>query len=270
MSKPTTGPGFAGEYRFMSSQLQDDRREIYAQAAAVLDEDHLVPGAEALFDQALTNGLLVIAAAVIPGHAAADDPPRRRLPSAADLLTALAAHAGDAARPTIEIPLGGSGDSGFLLLEAAHLQDAVRRTQAARHGRGPGGQVTTADVEALLALDKHPALQAIAGHYLDKNWRQAQVADQIERSRAADFLDNLDSNEISRRVREAERVSGFHEDELEPQECPVCGHNTLLATVPDDFGYGTTAGTCVVCSYHRSDDAAYEKNLDQEWRARWE
>lgn len=82
--------------------------------------------------------------------------------------------------------------------------------------------------------------------------------------------ENLDSNEISRRVGEAGRAGGFDEDELEPQECPVCGHSTLMATGPDDFGYGTTAGTCVVCSYHRSDDAAYETNLDQEWRARWE
>ena len=52
----------------MNGSLQDHRREIYAQAAAVLDEDHLVPGAEALFDQALTNGLFVIAAAAIPAE----------------------------------------------------------------------------------------------------------------------------------------------------------------------------------------------------------
>lgn len=30
------------------------------------------------------------------------------------------------------------------------------------------------------------------------------------------------------------------------------------------MGYGTTAGICPVCSYERSDDVAYESDMDAE------
>jgi len=254
----------------VNGSLQDQRREIYAEATSVLDEDCLVPGAEALFDQALTNGLLVIAGAFIPGHAATEDPPPRRLPSADQLLTDVAKQAGHAGGRTAAVPFGGARRSGSLLLKVAQLRDAVQRTQTARHGRGPGGQVTEADVQALLALDEHPALQAIAGHYLDKTWREAQVDNRIELARAADFLSHLSANEITRRVDEAERANDFGDGDPKPQECPVCGNNTLLGTEADAFGYGTTAGTCLVCSYRRSEETAYDLNLDQEWRTRWQ
>lgn len=153
-------------------------------------------------------------------------------------------------------------------MEVARLRDAVQCTQVARRGRGPAGQMTTADVKALLALDEYPALHAIEGPYLDKTWRQARVDDQKEAARAAEFLSHLGSGEIERRVDEAERAFDPGDEGPEPQGCPVCGNNTLVADVSDEFGYGTTAWTCLVCSYRRSEDVAYDLNLDQERKTR--
>jgi hypothetical protein len=49
------------------------------------------------------------------------------------------------------------------------------------------------------------------------------------------------------------------EDIVAPQECPLCGFETMNREGGDDFGHGYTAGTCLVCSYHRSRHAvAYE------------
>ena len=57
---------------------------------------------------------------------------------------------------------------------------------------------------------------------------------------------------------------------FEPQDCPVCNRQTLQSTDGDDFGYGITAGTCLVCSYRRSDRIASELGMDLEWHLRWE
>lgn len=104
----------------------------------------------------------------------------------------------------------------------------------------------------------------------EKAWRQAQVDDQKETAQAAEFLSHLGSDEIKRRVDEAEQAYDPSDEGPESQECPVCGNNTLVADASDEFGYGTTAGTCLVCSYLRSEDIAYDLNLDQEWKTRWQ
>lgn len=75
-------------------------------------------------------------------------------------------------------------------------------------------------VQALLALDEHPALHAIEERYLDKAWRQAQVDDQKEVARATEFLSHLGSDEPERRVDEAEQTYDPRDEEPEPQECP--------------------------------------------------
>jgi hypothetical protein len=84
----------------------------------------------------------------------------------------------------------------------------VVRTQIPRHGRGPGKQVTREDVEALLDLDHVVGLHVLQDHYLDEHWRSAQVADRNETARAADYLDLLDEDEITRRQEAAESVLG--------------------------------------------------------------
>jgi hypothetical protein len=118
---------------------------------------------------------LVIAAHDIPGHPAAD-PTRTYQPSASLLLTELSEltcfKEGIALIPTGRRATG--FDEQFDLWDLDHedhmdmvvlhvdqLRDALRRTQAPRHGRGPGEEVTPEDVGALLALDAHPALYAL-------------------------------------------------------------------------------------------------------------
>jgi hypothetical protein len=256
------------------------RRDLYAEGAAVLDEDCHVVGAEALFDQALTNGLLAIAADYIPGHPAADA--TKKQPSASVLLTQLGDQAG-VIEGVAQIPTGRRAheiDERTGILEALdhdefvplyvdQLRDALQRTQAARHGRGPGEQVTPEDVQALLELDIHPALGVLVNHYMDRDWRRAQVADRTEQARAADYLDLLDEEEVNRRTQHAALIWDPHPGDpyVEPQECPVCDRQTLQSTDGDAFGYGITAGTCLVCSYRRSDRIA--DDLVMQLRLRW-
>jgi len=256
------------------------RRDLYAEGAAVLDEDCHVVGAEALFDQALTNGLLVIAADYIPGHPAADA--TKKQPPASVLLTQLGDRAG-VIEGVAQIPTGmraeeidertGFGETldrdEFVSLYVDQLHDALQRTQAARHGRGPGEQVTPEDVQALLELDIHPALGVLVNHYMDQDWRRAQVADRTEQARAADYLDLLDEEEVNRRTQHAALIWDPHPGDpyVEPQECPVCDRQTLQSTDGDAFGYGITAGTCLVCSYRRSDRIA--DDLVMRLRLRW-
>jgi hypothetical protein len=259
-----------------------NRKRLYAEGAAVLDEDCHVVGAEALFDQALTNGLLVIATSYIPGHPAGD--PKKKQPSASAWLTQLSKQAG-VTDGVAQLPTGKRAQEfdeqiGLRYLDheelvplyVKQLRDALRRTQAARHGRGPGEQVRPEDVAALLALDAHPALGALVNHYLDRDWRRAQIADRSEQARAADYLDLLDEDEVDRRANHSALAlaSMTSEDDMEPQDCSVCGRTALLSSGGDDFGYGITAGTCLVCSYRRSDRIAYDLGVDLEWELRWE
>jgi len=255
------------------------RGKLYAEGAAVLDEDCQVSGAEGLFDQALTNGLLAIAAAAIPGHPAAGS---GFMPAANRLLVDIAKHAPPTdgvsrvltgAKVTDLGPMGlvETDEDEYVEVRVDQLSGALARTQAARHGHGPGGQVNVDDVAALLALDRHPALEALTDHYLDRDWRRAQVADRTDKARAAGYAALLGDEELSRRAKHAqEQLSPIPGDDFtSPQLCPVCAEETITSTGGDDFGYNITAGTCLVCSYVRSDRIAYDLGVDQEWETRW-
>lgn len=261
----------------VDSALQ--RGHLYAEGTAVLDEDCHVSGAEGLFDQALTNGLLAIAAAAIPGHAAAGT---GFMPPASRLLADIAKHAPSTdgisrvltGRKVTDLGLLGLAETDedeFVEVRVDQLSSALTRTQAARHGQGPGGQVNIDDVAALLALDSHPALHALNDHYLDRDWRRAQVADRTDKARAAGYAALLGDEELSRRATHAqEQLSPIPGDDFtSPQLCPVCDEETIASSGGDDFGYNITAGTCLVCSYVRSDRIAYDLGVDQEWETRW-
>jgi hypothetical protein len=198
MELPETPTGLSAEHRTV----------LYAEGTALLDEDCHVVGAEALFDQALTNGLLAIAAWAIPGHSA-NDPDQRQLPASrvlGDLEAICQVDNGVCTLPTDE-PDYILDEHGMLQtldrekrirLDVAQLADAIGRTQKARHGRGPGKQVTPEDVAALVALDGHPALGELTGHYNDRDWRRAWVRDRAERFRAEDYCRLLHDDEIER------------------------------------------------------------------------
>ncbi|MGR7023755.1 hypothetical protein [Geodermatophilus sp. URMC 62] len=262
---------------------KDYRRHLYAEGAAVLDQDEHVAGAEAPFDEALTNGLLVIVAAHWP-EATTKSKGSKVWTLPADMLLQVLedrAHFADGfaylptERPVTELAedstLRTLDTNETVLIHVDQLRGAVARTQQPRHGRGPGRQVTRDDVAALLALDDHPALHVLHNHYLDERWRRAQVADLNEHARAASYLALLPEEERTHRVEAADAALGPTPGDIDtlPQECPVCGHETLASIGSDDFGYGITAGTCWVCSYQRSADIAYDLGMDIEWEVRW-
>lgn len=219
----------------------DQWRRDYVQAVAQLRQDLVFPGAEAVFDTALTKGLLAVAAAERP-----DLLTPKNLPAASGLAKALAAV------PEVDAPAAG---------------EAYDRTSAVRHGRSPGGVLTPADLQLLENLDDHPALDVLHSELLDMHWAKVEVADRYEAARASAYLKLLDEDEIGRRVEAASELLAFvvpGEDVFEPQECPVCEHETMNREGGDDFGHGYTAGTCLVCSYRLSGDVAYERGMDAE------
>jgi hypothetical protein len=50
----------------------------------------------------------------------------------------------------------------------------------------------------------------------------------------------------------------------------VCDRTALASTGQDPFGYGITAGTCLVCSYRRNEVIAWNLGRDLEWDRGWE
>lgn len=222
------------------------RKAHYAEGALTLRDGHLIPGAEGLFNQALTNGLLVIAAAnhLLP-------PAGERLPAARGLITLLA----------------GVVDAKILTA----LDQAVLRTDAARHGRSTGATLTRPDVDALVELDRDPALGgSLMDVEVDRDWVRARAADGAEQDRAGEYLALLErelgEEEIERRAEAASGIGAPAPGDVGdgPQQCPVCQQETLAVTDTDDFGHGIGAGLCAVCSYWRGPDIVYWLGFDAE------
>lgn|GEM_PF-3245058 len=256
--------------------------EIYAAGTALLEQDKEVANAEGIFAQALTNGLLAIAAHSIADHPAAAVGSRSLPPASKildDLVTAFDETGGVCWVPTSEeatelTPTGlvRLGYERKVAVQTDQLRDALRRTNAPRHGRGAGGVLTDHDIKALVELDAHPALRSLSGRYVDEAWRRGRVEDLNERARAEEYLEFLNEDERAHRLENVPVPFGAPSDDVGVplQECPVCGAEALIATGGDEMGYGIAAGVCFVCSYQRSDAIAHEMNLDAEWEVRWE
>src|SRR5680860_980750 len=257
------------------------RREQYASGTAALQDTLTVAGADGVFDTALTNGLMAIAAAAIPSHPAAAST-SKRLPAASGLLNDLATAFGKDAAGVVAVPTGQSAhdfdDRGMLrdlgyeqkvAVNVDLLQDALDRTQPARHARGATGLLTAADVSALQVLDEHPALRVLSEFRTNKYWERGDHADAVEYDRAIEFLEMLTEAEVEDRVEAVRATRGWPSDEEAIQDCPLCGNRSVVATGSDGWGYGIVAATCQVCSYRLSEHAAEKANLDAEWEARW-
>ncbi|WP_133241165.1 hypothetical protein [Nocardioides gansuensis] len=250
-----------------------ERAHRYGTAMAQLSlEDAAV---EELFNTALTHGLLAITSATIVGH-----PSTRpgRQPSASKLLRDLVKTFGESEGvcrvPTNERdspnPFGVFGDDyqppSEVAINTLLLSEALELADAARHGSGPTGQLTSAHISALEALDAHPALRAIGDAKRDLDWSGGVVADAHETARAAEYLEMLSDEEMERRAEAVSEspIAPAWDDYPELQDCPVCGYASLIPTGGDEMGYGITAGTCFVCSYARSEDAAHELQFSAE------
>jgi hypothetical protein len=239
----------------------------YAQTTLALIEDSDGPSAAALFDIALTTALVAMVSHDWPEAM----PATGRVPSARHLLKLIEDRAGVDAVGVAWLA-GYYGDT--VPVPVTALCAALDRTQPVRHGRGGDGSLLEAEVDALQGLDRHPALGMLTSTGYDKMSDRALRDDAVERARAADFAAGLDDAEMARRVELASADAPCSPKDLldwaPPQECPVCGQESLAVERTDDFGHGIGAGTCSVCTYRRSAQMMHEMALAAEWEIRWE
>lgn len=245
------------------------RSYTYAECTAVLDEDHEVPGAAALFDQAVTNGLAEIVAHKWPGSEVSGG---GRTKSARDLLKVIRNRAAKLADGVYAIEL--SEDGNKVAISVSVLERALNVSQPVRHGRtvASSGTLDRSHIEALLALDDHPALMVLSGEYADQRWRKAQVRDLQLQEHAFRYLALIGDEEAERRANMAGEYIPYDTDglgEVEAQTCPICGYETLVASSFDDYGYRVGVGRCIVCSYEKTPDVAENEALSLEWD-RWQ
>lgn len=245
------------------------RRYEYARCAAVLDENHEVPGAAALFDQALTNGLIEIVATEWPGS---ESERNGHMKSARGLLGIIEDKAAMSAPGIYSI----NRPDGFgpVSVDSSCLKAALYVSQPVRHGRvvASSGTLDRKHIAALLALDDHPALMVLSGEYSDQHWRKAQVLDLQLQDHAFRYLALIGDEEAERRVNTVDEYLPFDpggEGEAEAQTCPVCNYETLVASSFDNYGYRVGVGQCIVCSYEKSSDVAENEALSLEWE-RWQ
>lgn len=59
-------------------------------------------------------------------------------------------------------------------------------------------------------------------------------------------------------------------DVMEPEECDECLRRTFVPMGYDDSGGTATVGLCVACGYRRSEQAAWDLYVAQEWALRWQ
>ncbi|MCX4523935.1 hypothetical protein OHA69_40825 [Streptomyces anulatus] len=271
--------------------MQTQRAETYARCTAELDGNHGAPGAEAIFDQALTNGLAAIVSSQWGEETAADA--RGRVKSAAQLLAVVEEKAqavGD--EPDVYVipdpePVSAAfpGDSPWPWVEdetlpdletrinVAVLREGIKGTQPVRHGSGEGG-LRREHVDALLALDDHESLRSLMAEHSDRAWEHDKDEDQHSRARAADLLRRIGPEEAARRAQEAANLHTPYHPKHNPEgldldSCPICGHTAFSAEHGDELGMGVGVGECLVCHYERSSATANSEAQQLYYQARW-
>lgn len=245
-------------------EVQEKRAEEYGRCVTVLDVDFQVPGAAAIFDQALTNGLAAIVARTWPGQ---ETEKRRngdhRLKAASQLLKIIAEEC-DEAREGIRV-VPDAADEPEIAVDVATLNDALEQTQRVRHARGVG-ELEERHVVALLELDDHSCLRQVSEEKREADWVKNEIQDRYERLRAQDYLELIGEEEADRRSALAADHLPAHPDDLIDgmglADCPVCGRETLTVRGLDDFGVGYGPGTCLVCSYVRSPATTHDLALN--------
>jgi hypothetical protein len=135
----------------------------YARCTVQLQDDLEAAGAEALFDHALSNGLTAIVSAEWPGDELRKD---GKIKSAVDLLAVVEAKPPQVTPGVFRLPYADPNGNGEILVAAGVLRGAVTMTQPIRHARpSQGTRLLAAHVEALVALDEHPALRHLADEH---------------------------------------------------------------------------------------------------------
>lgn len=258
--------------------MKNQRARIYAACAVKLDEDH-EDAAEGTFDAALTNALVAIVA-----HEWPDEVKRRgdgRPKPASGLLAVIKekAQADEAGVYLIPDPTAATeaeapaaaGEASSIFspewtrlprldtrIDVATLEHALEATQSIRHGREEEGPpLEKKHVEALLALDTHTSLMALASEQENRYERSAGEEDQREWARAVTRLELLGEGEPSRRAAAAAEAHEGHHPKHNPasldlQDCPVCGYTAFSSSSGDELGMQIGIGQCLVCHYERT------------------
>ncbi len=253
------------------------RRRRYAQCTAALIR-RPGPGRASVFAQALNNGLASIVAFECPGKLPAN---ARKTPSARKLLGTIVGIGQEQADGAVLVPIAAGFDpaseehldrvlgppkgtsAGVVRVNVPRLRAAIDATDAARHARAASADTPDGDaIEALVALDQHPALRVLDDELQDQHEDEAMLADQAEKERAADYWASLPDEERTRRrslgLAQGARASATKIAEpVEPSDCPVCRSTELtVERVSDAFGLGFGPGVCLACGYRRSEEVA--------------
>lgn len=251
---------------------QRERARQYAVCTYALRHDRVSDGAEAIYDQALTNGLAAIVAHNWPG--AEMERPDKAL-AASGLLKVIADRGINAGAGLVHVlherdqpeyeedPVFGEVES-FTTVDVPAFRDALCVTQAIRHARATGEDGATLSekhVTALAALDYHPALFGITDELVERFQAGIAGRDAAERARAAAYYHALDDDERERREAfdyVSEHAWETRDDRSVVEDCPVCGTCAFVAPVIDNVIGEVGIGFCFVCSYQRTAEVAEE------------
>lgn len=248
------------------SDVQHQRAHQYAACTYALARDGVTDGSAAIFDQGLTNGLAAIVANEWPG----DELARNGVLSARRLLTIIERRGASAEAGVVRVlrkdlpewqpSFDGAGEDlpTFTTVQVSVLRQALDLTQAIRHARKPAeARLTSKHLRALEELARHPALSPwdISA---DRAEDALLDADEAERQRAAKYYDTLGDAERTRRDTSdyEDDLYPWADDESPAEECPVCLRRALIVSHRDGMTGQVAVGTCMVCSYARTDDVA--------------
>ncbi|MFE6384759.1 hypothetical protein [Nocardiopsis dassonvillei] len=245
----------------MGKNLSLFRSRQYALHAHALKMGSISAGS-ALFDAALTNGLLAIVAHdSVEKEKACRNGSGRTLPASSLLLRLKGMPKctdGDLYLVRDPDDIFPSGVNVSLEI----FKDALEATQGVRHGRGGNPVVAAEAVQALLDLDLHPSLGTISEEEANHSEARALEKAAEEAGRASAylyFISEIDEGEIERRllaVTEGQHNSRGNDPEegFDLEECPVCWQESLV--VKGREMYDMPFGDCYVCSYELTQDEA--------------
>lgn len=249
-----------------------DRGEDYARCTRALEQDRERPGAEAIFDQALTNGLAAIVSRRWPG----EEMRGRQVKPASECLDVIEEHGTATDDGVYELEDLDPPPPGFVLgdeptptiVRAAVLRDGIRITQPPRHARAHEPQpLRTEHVAALRMLNVDASLQVSFEDFdLEELEQRVALADSVELARARRYLELLDPEEMERREG-IDYVGDYTEvdddERIEPADCPACGLQALIPSGFDSYLGEFAWGTCVACSYTKAYEVADFEGRDE-------
>lgn len=249
-----------------------DRGEDYGRCTRALEQDREQPGAEAIFDQALSNGLAAIVSRRWPG----EEVRGRLVKSASECLDVIEKHGAQLEAGVYELEDIDPPPPGFVLgdeptptiVRVAVLREGLRITQPPRHARVHEPQPLRAEhVDALRILNVDASLQVVFADFdLDELEQRVALADSVELARARRYLELLSPEELEHRDG-IDYVGDYTEvddgDRIEPAGCPGCGLQALIPSGFDSYLGEFAWGTCVACSYTKAYEVADFEGRDE-------